>query len=148
MDKDIEKIGMFLTTFNEIEAQTYVVLNLLPNDKLRKYALNIDRFEARIRFLQALLQNSSLKDKDEYHDLFNRALSLSTYRNQLSHNPLRINIYQNSKTKEFTLTSEISHAKKDIAIPQVIEQLDTRLKEISAIFYELYKLTSEYTIVE
>lgn len=88
-----EKVGMFLAAFNEIEAQTYLLLRMLPTDDLTAYGQRIERFEARTRFIQALLRSSGRDDWEEISGLLDRALQLSKYRNKLSHNPIRITIY-------------------------------------------------------
>lgn len=45
------KIGSFLQTFNEIEAQTYVLLRMMDQDILTKHGQTIDQFKNRVRFV-------------------------------------------------------------------------------------------------
>lgn len=56
--KLIEKIGDFLVTFSAIEKLTYDLLKKLSADDLSEYGASIDRFESRVRFIQALLHDS------------------------------------------------------------------------------------------
>ena len=122
-----ESVGMFLSSFNEIEAQTYLLLRKLPADELTDYGQKIDRFEPRTRFVQALLRSSGWDDREEVSDLLDRALKLSKYRNKLSHNPIRVTYYgygDSSQLEEISRTeAKLIDAKKGSAINQAFNGL-------------------------
>ena len=148
MHTHLKKIGQFLALFNEIEAQSFVILRLMSQDALVKYASELDRFETRIRLIQALLRSSDIQERNEIESLFERALALGGYRNTLSHNPLRIRITQNSTDGSITETPAVVHAKKRERIPQVVEQLPSKLSEAESILRALNKITAEHTIMD
>lgn len=140
------QIGTFLTAFNEIEAQSYVVLHLLADDELRAHALSINQFQARVRMLQALLRSSTLDRREEFYTLFNEAIAFAKLRNRLSHNPLRVLVSQNIETREIRTTYQIEHSMTGEAIPDLLGHLTKNIDDIQRIALRLEQLTAEYTI--
>lgn len=141
--KDVtEAVGQFLAGFNEIEAQTYLLLRMLPSDELTEYAKKIDRFEGRARFIQALLKSSDWDNRKDIHTLLDRALKLSTYRNKLSHNPIRITLYADHEDCESGIAKpSLINAKSGMPINQGFNGLKDKLEET----IEISTALSEFT---
>jgi hypothetical protein len=139
---DLQKrLGIFLFTFNEIEAQTYEILAILPQDTLVKHCQSIDQFKNRVRFLQALLRSSEIDANNEIEELLEQAIELFGYRNQLAHNPLRVNVLKN-ENNDVKIQSSILDVKKGKDIPQILEQLNSKTAKAKSIVINLLKLSS------
>ena len=141
-DETSNDTGLFLQGFNEVEALTYSILELFPEDDLTEHAGNIRQFLNRARFIQALIKSSGIEHGKQLYDLLERAISLSTYRNKLSHNPLRISVFKDSSGSVAAQTTLVG-AKGDKEYPDVIEQLPTKIKEITSIVDCLYGVVYE-----
>jgi hypothetical protein len=138
--EDLSKsYSRFLFEFNEIEAATYEILEMLPEDSLVKHGKSIDQFKNRARFVQALLKSSSIEHCEELYQILEEAISLSGYRNNLAHNPLRISISRNDMGGMSTGYC-ISRSKDGSTIPQVLEQLPSKLKKTTRIVLRLAEL--------
>jgi acetylglutamate synthase len=138
--EELSKIySRFLFEFNEIEAATYDILDILPDDSLVKHGKSIDQFKNRARFVQALLKSASIEHKEELYQLLEESISLSGYRNKLAHNPLRVSISRNDKGDIHTGYC-ISSSKDGSTIPQVLEQLPSKLQKTTRIVLRFAEL--------
>ncbi|MEE2652326.1 MAG: hypothetical protein VYE54_06365 [Pseudomonadota bacterium] len=140
---DIEELSKsysrFLFEFNVIEAATYEILNMFPEDSLVKHARSIDKFKNRARFVQALLKSSAIEHKEELYHILDEAISLCAYRNSLAHNPLRVSIARNEEGDIHTGYC-ISDSKDGSTIPQVLEQLPSKIRMTTRIVLRLAEL--------
>ena len=129
----------FLFEFNEIEAATYEILDRLPEDNLVKHGKSIDQFKNRARFVQALLKSSSIEHREELYQILEEAISLSSYRNELAHNSLRITVSRNDD-KDIRIGYCLSNSKDGSTIPQALEQLPGKLEKAMKIVLRLNEL--------
>jgi hypothetical protein len=143
MDDLSRSVAAFLFTFNEIEAQTYVILDILPEDYLVLHCKKLDQFNTRNRFIQALLRSSQLEKREELIKLLEDSIELSGYRNKLAHNPIRIDVYMNEEGDLLT-TKELYNSKSGTKMVQILEQLSSKTKKSERIFLALLNITSSF----
>lgn len=98
----ISAVGNFLVCFASIEALTFQVYGLFHPDELRRHGVEQQGFVPRVRFAQALLRGSEIKNAAEIEAMFGRAIPLAKFRNQIAHNPPYTDIFQDPNTGRLT----------------------------------------------
>lgn len=135
-----KQIGSLLMAFGGIEGLTYLGLKALPRDSIFKNVVRLN-FGQRADILSSIL-NGRRHDAPTLVavaiELMNSAKKLAETRNLVAHNPLSMNIYQESDGR-IRLAEEISHHTND----------ERRLsyEELVASALEAQLLVGELTVV-
>ena len=151
MDKSEEythQVGVFLTTFAEIEHQTYELLKPFRTHPVGKYAFDQRAFTSRARFAQALIKSSDYEDKDELIDLLERAIELAKFRNDIAHNPVYVSVWVNEDGDVRIEGPEAMDAKTNKRLGILATDVAGKLEEAGEIQTALSKRNLEQTIVE
>ncbi len=86
------EIGSYITNFSYIELLVGEMYELLQNDPEVQSLTDPGSFSRRARSLKLLVRTSDWTDKEIIESHLESALSMATFRNELAHNPLFIDI--------------------------------------------------------
>jgi hypothetical protein len=137
-------VGRFLTCFASIEALSYVVYELFPEDPLTTYGRNLSSFAARVRFAQALIRGCSLPKAHELERTFEKTLPLAKSRNQIAHNPPYTDLYEDPGTGELTSAPPTSRNNKSgKQLPVTLEGIEEQTKVAFDLYMEIIFLMRE-----